>query len=399
MSIGVAAVVILTALGDGARRYVVNEFSSLGSNLVIVLPGRSDTGGLGLGGLFTNTPRDLTIRDAQALLRAPSVQRVAPMSVGNSEIAYGGRLREVVVVGTTAAYLDIRRMGTSVGRFLPAGDPEQATAVAVLGATLQNELFGTEPAVGRMIRVGDRRLRVVGVLQKSGQGLGMKNDELVIVPVATAQAMFNTNTLFRVLVEARAARDAIASAQRQVEDLMRQRHDGELDITVITQDASARHLRPHPRRTDVRGRRHRRDQPRRRRHPRDERDARRGHAAHRRNRLLKALGATRAQTSRLAFLMEAALLSLAGALVGFALGHLGAWGPAARVPGAAGVAAGLGGLRRHRHRARDRHPVRRDAGPRPPRASIRSRRSRNDEIRGLLQLALRSLVAHGCAAS
>ena len=324
MSIGVAAVVILTALGDGARRYVVNEFSSLGSNLVIVLPGRSETGGLGLGGLFTSTPRDLTIRDAEALLRAPSVQRVAPMSVGNSEIAYGGRLREVVVVGTTAAYLDIRRMGTSVGRFLPAGDPERATAVAVLGAALQDELFGTEPAVGRMIRVGDRRLRVVGVLEKSGQGLGMDNDELVIVPVATAQALFNTNTLFRVLVEAR-GRDAIASAQRQVEDLMRQRHDGELDITVITQDAVLGTfdrilgaltfavagiaaislavagilvmnvmLVAVTQRTGEIG-------------------------------LLKALGAT-ARNIRLAFLVEAALLSLAGALVGFALGHLGAWG-------------------------------------------------------------------------
>ncbi|WP_332670335.1 ABC transporter permease [Aromatoleum sp.] len=324
MSIGVAAVVILTALGDGARRYVVNEFSSLGSNLVIVLPGRSDTGGLGLGGLFTSTPRDLTIRDAEALRRAPSVQRVAPMTVGNSEIAYGGRLREVVVVGTTAAYLDIRRMGTSVGRFLPPGDAERASPVAVLGAALQDELFGTEPAVGRMIRVGDRRLRVVGVLEKSGQGLGMNNDELVIVPVATAQAMFDTNTLFRVLVEAR-GRDAIASAQRQVEDLMRQRHDGELDITVITQDAVLGTfdrilgaltfavagiaaislavagilvmnvmLVAVTQRTGEIG-------------------------------LLKALGAT-ARNIRLAFLMEAALLSLAGALVGFALGHLGAWG-------------------------------------------------------------------------
>lgn len=324
MSIGVAAVVVLTALGDGARRYVVNEFSSLGSNLVIVLPGRSDTGGLGLGGLFTSTPRDLTIRDAEALLRARSVHRVAPMSVGNSEIAYGGRLREVVVVGTTAAYLDIRRMSTSVGRFLPAGDPERAASVAVLGAALQDELFGTESAVGRMIRVGDRRLRVVGVLEKSGQGLGMNNDELVIVPVATAQAMFNTNTLFRVLVEAR-GRDAIASAQRQVEDLMRQRHDGELDITVITQDAVLGTfdrilgaltfavagiaaislavagilvmnvmLVAVTQRTGEIG-------------------------------LLKALGAT-ARNIRLAFLTEAALLSLAGALVGFALGHLGAWG-------------------------------------------------------------------------
>src|SRR5574343_743358 len=95
MAIGVAAVVILTALGDGARRYVINEFSSLGSNLVIVLPGRSQTGGFNPGNAITSTPRDLTIADAQALLRAPAVRRLAPLVVGTSEISFGGRLRQV----------------------------------------------------------------------------------------------------------------------------------------------------------------------------------------------------------------------------------------------------------------------------------------------------------------
>jgi putative ABC transport system permease protein len=324
MAIGVAAVVVLTALGDGARRYVISEFSALGSNLLIVLPGRSDTGGVGLNSLFASTPRDLTVRDAESLARAPSVERTAPLAVGNSEIAYGGKLREVVVAGTTAAYLQIRRMGIDHGRFLPDEDVERASAVAVLGAALRDELFGIEPAVGRMIRVGGRRLRVVGVLAKSGQGLGMNTDELVFVPVATAQAMFNTNTLFRVLVEAR-GRDALGPAQRQVEDIMRQRRDGELDVTVITQDAVLGTfdrilgaltfavagiaaislavagilvmnvmLVAVTQRTGEIG-------------------------------LLKALGAT-GRDIRFAFLTEAALLSLAGALAGLALGHLGAWG-------------------------------------------------------------------------
>ncbi|KON82052.1 ABC transporter permease [Azoarcus sp. PA01] len=324
MSIGVAAVVVLTALGDGARRYVVNEFSALGSNLIIVLPGRSETGGVGLGSLFTSTPRDLTVRDAAALLRAPDVQRITPLTLGNSEIAYGGRLREVLVLGTSADYLDIRGYRMGLGHFLPREDLERASSVAVLGATLCDELFGIESAVGRMIRVGDRRLRVIGVLEKSGQGLGMNTDELVVVPVATAQAMFNTNTLFRVMVEAR-SRDALASAQRQVEDIMRTRRDGELDITVITQDAVlgtfdrilgaltfavagiaaislavAGILVMNVMLVAV-----------------TQRTAEIG--------LLKALGAT-GRNIRFAFLAEAALLSLAGALAGLALGHLGAWG-------------------------------------------------------------------------
>ena len=90
MSIGVAAVIMLTALGEGARRYVVGEFSALGSNLLIVLPGRSETGGLNPANLVTSTPRDLTPEDAASLMQVPGVSKVAPIAVGSSEISVGG---------------------------------------------------------------------------------------------------------------------------------------------------------------------------------------------------------------------------------------------------------------------------------------------------------------------
>ena len=235
MSIGVAAVVVLTALGDGARRYVVNEFSSLGANLVIVLPGRSGTGGFNPANAITNTTRDLTVGDAQALLRGRAVLRTAPLTIGTSEATFGGKLRDVTVVGTTADYIAIRRMGVAQGRFLP-DDTAQASSVAVLGAKIREDLFGSEPAIGQMIRLGDRRFRVVGVLAQSGQGLGMNADEVVVIPVAAAQAMFNTNTLFRILVEAR-NRPAIEEARSQALDIIKRRHGNEEDVTVITQDA------------------------------------------------------------------------------------------------------------------------------------------------------------------
>jgi putative ABC transport system permease protein len=236
MSIGVAAVVMLTALGDGARRYVVNEFSSLGSNLVIVLPGRSETGGFNPANAITGTPRDLTVDDARAVARAPSVLRTAPLTIGTSEASYGGKLRDVTVVGTTADYFAIRRMGVAQGRLLPAGDTGASASVALLGAKIRDELFGIEPAIGRMLRVGDRRYRVVGVLAQSGQGLGMNADEIVVLPVEAAQAMFNTNTLFRILVEAK-GRDAILAAKAEAAEIIKVRHEGEEDVTVITQDA------------------------------------------------------------------------------------------------------------------------------------------------------------------
>lgn len=236
MSIGVAAVVMLTALGDGARRYVVNEFSSLGTNLVIVLPGRSETGGFNPANAITGTPRDLTVGDARAIARAPSVLRTAPLTIGTSEASYGGKLRDVTVVGTTADYFLIRRIGVAQGRTLPGGDTGASASVALLGAKVREELFGTEPAIGRMLRVGDRRYRVIGVLAQSGQGLGMNADEVVVLPVEAAQAMFNTNTLFRILVEAK-NREAILPAKAEAAGIIKTRHEGEEDVTVITQDA------------------------------------------------------------------------------------------------------------------------------------------------------------------
>ena len=236
MAIGVAAVVVLTALGDGARRYVVDQFSSLGTNLVIVLPGRSQTGGFNPGNAITSTPRDLTIDDAESLQRARSVRRVAPLAVGTSEISYGGKLREVMIAGTTANYIDVRTLKLAQGRFLSAGDWRRGASEAVIGAKIRDELFGVEPALGKLIRIGDRRFRVVGIMASTGQGLGMNTDEIVLVPVALAQAMFNSNTLFRILVEAN-SREAIAPAKAHVAEILKLRHEGEEDVTVITQDA------------------------------------------------------------------------------------------------------------------------------------------------------------------
>jgi putative ABC transport system permease protein len=330
MSIGVAAVVLLTALGDGARRYVVGEFSALGANLVIVLPGRAETRGFNLANLVTETPRDLTVEDAAALIRLPDVRRVAPLTLGTSEAAYGGRLRQVTVVGTGSDYADIRGFRLAQGRFLRLPDLATGAAEAVIGADLRKELFGPDSAVGRMLRVGDRRFRVVGVLAPTGQGLGMNTDELVFLPTPTAQAMFNTGTLFRIIVEAR-HHSRIDAAKAQVKAQLIARHDGEEDITVITQDAVLATfdriltaltlaiagiaavslavagilvmnvmLVAVTQRTGEIG-------------------------------LMKALGAPPA-TIRHAFLAEAALLSVAGAALGVALGHLGAFGLRAAFP-------------------------------------------------------------------
>ncbi|MDR2926501.1 MAG: ABC transporter permease [Azoarcus sp.] len=234
MSIGMAAVVVLTALGDGVRNYIIGQFVSLGTNLLIVTPGRNDTGGFQLGGLIT--PRDLTIEDAAALQHVAHVRCAAPVLTGYSEVAANGRLRETMIMGTTSGYLDIRHFSLSQGSFLPNEDWQRSRSVAVIGVTIADELFGKASPVGQTIRVGDNRLRVIGVLSPIGQGLGFKPDEQVIVPVATALAIFNTNSLLQILLET-TDRETIETAKAGAEQIMRTRHGGELDVTLITQDA------------------------------------------------------------------------------------------------------------------------------------------------------------------
>jgi putative ABC transport system permease protein len=235
MAIGVAAVVLLSALGQGARNYVADQFTSLGTHLLIVLPGRSETTG-GPPPLLGETPRDLTLNDALALKRSSAVRRVAPIVVGSAPVNYGGLEREVTILGSSAELYTVRNLSMAQGRFLPAGEIRRAEAFCVLGHKARDELFGNRPALGQFIRIGRRRFRIIGVLAKKGQSLGVDIGDVAMIPVASAQSLFNTESLFRILVQAR-NRGAIARAKKEILEIITQRHDGEDDITVITQDA------------------------------------------------------------------------------------------------------------------------------------------------------------------
>ncbi len=233
VAIGIAAVIALTALGEGARRYVVGEFMSLGSNLLIVLPGRVETTGmLPFGGVV----HDLTLEDCRAIVtRLDMVVRVAPLATGTETVRAGGRGRSVPVMGTTAEMQQVRRLTIGAGRFLAPGDLDRGGAEVVLGTTVARELFGSASPLGEVVRIGEWRFRVVGVLAPHGRSLGFDFDDVVLVPAATAMRMFNRSSLFRILVEVRTA-DDIVSGKDAVLELLAERHRAE-DVTVITQDA------------------------------------------------------------------------------------------------------------------------------------------------------------------
>lgn len=235
MSIGVASVIVLTSLGEGARRYVVGEFAALGTNLLIMLPGRSETTG-GPPPLLGETPRDLTLQDALALLRSSHVLRVAPLTMGDAPVSHDNLEREAIIIGSTAELFPIRHFKIGQGRALPEMDPERGASVAVIGYKLKQELFGNKRALGAWIRISDRRFRVIGVLAEQGESLGQDLGEMAIIPVASAQSLFNVASLFRVLIQARSL-DAMARAEEDAREIIRLRHDGEDDVTLITQDA------------------------------------------------------------------------------------------------------------------------------------------------------------------
>jgi putative ABC transport system permease protein len=233
VAIGVAAVVLLTALGEGARRYVTQQFESLGSNVLIVMPGRVETTG-GVPG-FGGVPNDLTLADLEAIRRGvPSVSRIAPLAVGTETIAFGDRRRQVPVAGTTRDMLDIRHLTVARGDYLPR-ETGREPAVVVLGQTVANELFPGLDPVGQVVRIGAWRMRVIGVNASRGVQMGTNFDEFVIVPVATAMRMFDRSSLFRVLIEVR-SHGELDQAKAAVEALLTARHR-ELDVTCLTQDA------------------------------------------------------------------------------------------------------------------------------------------------------------------
>jgi putative ABC transport system permease protein len=236
MAIGVAAVIMLTALGEGARRYVSNEFSSLGTNLIIVFPGYSETSGLSPISMVGTTPRDLTLDDAQALTRNPNIRRIAPINIGSVNASFQGRTREVPIIGSNAELLNIRHWQLAQGRFLPVSDLDRATPVCVIGRKISKELFAAQTPVGQWLRLGDRRFRVIGVMGSEGRSIGVDVQDTVIIPVASAQQLFNTPSLFRILVEAK-TRSAIESVKQSTIELLKERHQGKRDVTVITQDA------------------------------------------------------------------------------------------------------------------------------------------------------------------
>ncbi len=235
IAIGVVAVNLLTALGEGAKFFILEEFNVLGRNTLITLPGKKETSG-GMPPLTGESPRPLTLKDANAVSRLSGVRAVAPIVVGQLEASHAGKIRELLTIGTSRDFFSIRQLGVSQGQILPVLDLNKGEAVCVIGNSSRKELFSNKPALGQWIRLGDTRFRVIGVLKQGGTSFGFDMDDVIIIPVSNAQSLFNVEGLFRLFVEVQAYHQ-LDTIKGNIVELLKERHEGEEDITVISQDA------------------------------------------------------------------------------------------------------------------------------------------------------------------
>jgi putative ABC transport system permease protein len=232
IAIGIAAVVLLTAIGEGIHRFVLSEFTQFGTNLITVTPGKTNT--LGMSNAIISNVRPLSLEDSRILRGVQEVQGVVPMVQGNAAVESGGRSRRTMVLGVGPMVPQVWRMRPSIGRFLPTEESGGGRAFAVLGAKLNRELFGNTSPLGKRVRIGGEPYRVIGVMESKGQMLGFDLDDTVFIPVERALAMFDRESLMEIDLSYAPDADSDAVAER-IRALLK-RHHGSEDFTITTQD-------------------------------------------------------------------------------------------------------------------------------------------------------------------
>ncbi len=232
IAVGIAAVVLLTSLGEGIHRFVLAEFTQFGTNLIGIAPGKTTTAGIS-GAIISNV-RPMTLDDAQAMKRIPAVVAAVPVVQGNAAVEFGQRSRRTFIFGVGPEAPQVWRFNVASGQFLPADDPRSPRALAVLGSKVNTELFGNRNSLGQRVRIGGERYRVVGVMESKGQMLGFDLDDAVYIPATRALSLFNRESLMEIdlLYAAGAGANEVAESAR---NLLIARHGSE-DFTITTQE-------------------------------------------------------------------------------------------------------------------------------------------------------------------
>lgn len=233
--IGVMSVILLIALGESAQAYVEREFAIMGSNVIIITPGKQET--TGMFPISAGSHRKLTYEIARQIKRkVPGIIGVASNTLGLANIRYKNRQRNVLLIGTTPDFEKVRQLYTQIGRFLTEEDIERNSRVCIIGTTVKKELFGTHRALYEKISINGSKHTIVGILEERGMALGIDLGDIVIAPLPSAQRIFNVEEVMEILVGARTQED-IPRATESARRIVRSAHDNEEDFTITNQDS------------------------------------------------------------------------------------------------------------------------------------------------------------------
>jgi putative ABC transport system permease protein len=239
MIIGVAAVIVMVAIGTGARSQIESRIATLGLNIILVTPGSQSSGGVRSG---SGSAQSLTVEDAEAIeTECPSVGAVSPVLEKTLQVIAKNQNWYTRVEGVTASYLDIRSWPLAGGEFFNEQHLKWAAKVCVLGATVAEKLFGGDNPTGEFVRITGVPLEVIGILSRKGQSArGTDQDDVVLVPVTTQlKRLYKKDRLTSIITVARDA-SSLHAAEGQINDLLRQRHKignpEDDDFTVRSQE-------------------------------------------------------------------------------------------------------------------------------------------------------------------
>lgn len=234
--IGVGSVILLVSMAAGFRQYLVGQFMGIGTNLIIISPGKTETRGMGQMGL--EGVQKMTKGDTAVIRRmAPAVEDASSLIVGTADIRYIDRNRRVMVIGTDEAFVKVINIGVDSGRFFSNDDVDASRRVCTIGHIVKNELFGSKNPLGEIIKIGGSSFRVTGIMEKKGAFLGTDNfDDVVYIPVSAAEKVFNTDRLLGIRAKARSAA-MIETAKEQITSVLKKRHNNKEDFTILTQES------------------------------------------------------------------------------------------------------------------------------------------------------------------
>ena len=234
MIIGVGAVVLLVSIGNGARNYITGQFEGLGTNLIMVQPGRTDKKS-GMGAPMASVKRKMTFADVEAVeKRAFNIEAVTGIVLGTGTVEFGEAKSNTSILGTNDRFTQIFNVRMSLGSYFSLEDDQTGRRVAVLGNTIAKKLFGDANPIGQLVKVNDSEHRVMGVFEKTGDKLGFNMDEYAFVTTRSAMRIFNEDKLFGIRAKAR-SKVGIDDAVEEIKGILKERRNGEEDFTIVTQ--------------------------------------------------------------------------------------------------------------------------------------------------------------------